>query len=313
MALNLLAPVSERITIHTQAQTLQTDDGTKVDLDYAFAEYQVSDEVTLRLGKVKHPFGIYTEVFTVGTLRPFIDLPQGFYGPVGFAGQAYNGAGITGSARSGEWTANYDVYGGGYTLEKFRVPEELYHGSSLQDVSQEIEVESTRNVIGGRVVLHTPVRGLSVGSSAYTGILDEPAANRRTVVAAQFDYRSNAWTLQSEVAYEDQVNDERAAGGYVQTAYRLTSEWQVAAQYDYLQNRFNGVSAAAAPSLQFHREGAVALNYWVSRSMVVKLEYHHVNGNRFAMPHPEDLVATLDAGRLRTVTHLVQFGAQFAF
>jgi hypothetical protein len=46
---------------------------------------------------------------------------------------------------------------------------------------------------------------------------------------------------------------------------------------------------------------------------VLKAEYHHVSGNRFAMPHPEDLVAIVAAKELRVTTHLVRFGAQFAF
>jgi len=313
MALSIDAPVNDKLTIHTQGEVGEDDDDTDVSLSYAFAEYRVSDQFSVRVGHVKHPFGISTEVFTVGTVRPFLDLPQGFYGPVGFAGQAYNGLGLAGETDLGTWSASYDVYAGGNTLEKLHTSEEFYHGGTLQDVSQESELLSTRNVIGGRVVLHTPIRGLSVGSSAYTGILDEPAANRRTVIAGQLDYRSNRWTVQSEVGHENEIDDERATGGYVQAAFRFTPEWQLAAQYDYLKNTFFGVDPSRAPSLQYHREGALGLSYWVSRSFVIKGEYHRVNGNRFAMPHPEDLVAIVDARQLRTTTHLIQFGAQFSF
>ena len=174
-------------------------------------------------------------------------------------------------------------------------------------------MQSTRNVVGGRLVVHTPIAGLSVGGSSYTGILNEPGSNRRTVVAAQIDYRSNRVTVEAEGAHENQVGDENAIGGYVQAAYRLSPEWQVAVQGDYLVNRFFGVSHASVPSLQRHDEVAFALNYWLTRALVIKGEYHRVNGNRFAMPHPENLLDAVTTNRLRTTTHLFQFGGQFSF
>jgi hypothetical protein len=313
MAINAAATVDDKFTVHAQAEILEDDIGTHTTLSYAFAEYRLSDRLAFRIGQVKHPFGLYTEVFTVGTLRPFLDLPQGLYGPAGFAGQAYRGLGITGTAEAGAWTVSYDVYGGGVDLEKFAVPEEFYRGEPLAEELSEIEFESTRDVVGGRVVLNTPVRGLSLGASSYTGLLNEEARNRRSVIAGQLAYRSNRFTLESELAYQNQVLDEVVTGGYVQVAYRVTPEWQVALQYDNLKNTFHGVDPAAAPSLQHHKEGAVAVSYWISRALVLKAEYHRVSGNRFALPDPPQLVIDLAAGQLRTTTNLVQFGGQFSF
>jgi Phosphate-selective porin O and P len=315
LAINAAANVDDKVSVHVQGELRDTDDPdhSHVELSYAFAEYRFSDGIRFRIGKVKHPFGLYTEVFNVGTLRPFLDLPQGLYGPVGFAGQSYRGIGITGTADAGAWTASYDVYGGGVDLEKYAVPEEFYLGEPLENVSGDVEFESTRNVVGGRVVLGTPVQGLSFGVSGYTGTLNEEAGNRRTVVAGQLDYRSNRFTLESEIAYQNQVRDERVTGGYIQVAYRLTPEWQVALQYDYLKNTFFGLDPAAAPSLQHHKEGAVAVSYWISRALVLKAEYHRVSGNRLALPDPGQLVIDLAAGLLRTTTNLVQFGGQFSF
>jgi hypothetical protein len=313
MALDFGAKVDEKLSIHTQIEVKENEDGSHPALSYAFAEYAVSDALTILVGQVKHPFGIYTEVSSVGTLRPFLDLPQGFYGPSGFAGESYKGLGISGTAAVRDWTLDYDVYGGGTDQTRFVVPERYFRGGDLQNVAQENELQSTRNVAGGRLVVSAPVTGLRFGASAYTGTLNEPASNRRTVFAGQIGYRSNAWTLESEVAREVQQNDERATGGYVLAAYRLTPEWQIAVQADRLRSTLAGVDPSSAPSLQTHEEGAFAVSYWVSRSLVVKAEYHHVNGNRFALPHPEDLLSVIAANQLRTRTHLFQFGGQFSF
>jgi hypothetical protein len=309
IAINVAATVDDKLRVHAQAEVQDDHIGTRTTLNYAFAEYRFSDRVAFRIGQVKHPFGLYTEVFTVGTLRPFLDLPQGVYGGVGFAGQAYRGVGVTGTAEAGAWTVSYDVYGGGVDLEKFSVPESFFVDEPLEEFAR----QSTRNVVGGRVVLEAPVQGLSFGASSYTGIITEREVRRRTIVAGQLEYRSNRFTLASEIAYEYWVRDERALGTYVQVAYRLTPDWQVALQYDYVKNTFYGVDPVAAPSLQHHKEGAVAVSYWLSRALVLKAEFHRVSGNRLALPDPEQFIIDLAAGQLRTTTNLVQVGGQFSF
>lgn len=313
LAVNLFKRLDERLTIHAQAAFHNQAGAADVVLEYAFANYKLNDHLTLRVGQVKHPFGIYTEVFDVGTLRPFIDLPQGFYGPVGFAGETYRGLGAAGAVDIGTWTVAYDAYAGGNEIERFAAAEHFLRGSTLQVVSDAYEDQSNRNVVGGRVVLQTPIQGLSFGGSSYTGIVAEAAAMRYTVVAGQVGYRSNVLTLESEVAHSVEPTDEVATGGYVLAAYRFTPEWQVAAQFDDHVSRYLNTTVTAAPSLANHREGALAISRWLSRAFVLKAEYHRVSGNRLAMPHPENLVATIAANELRTITHLVQFGAQFTF
>lgn len=314
-SLNAGVAISDRIAVRSQMGWRESDEGSDPHLDYAFAEYKLKGETRLRFGKIKQSFGIYSEVLTVGTIRPFLDLPQGVYDVAGFVAEGYKGAGITGRAGTGNWSLTYDVYGGGMDLETFSVPGKFYRGDSPTSEGQNADIVSTRNLVGGRVVVNSPIRGLSFGGSAYSGTLNEPAANRRTAVGGQVEYRSNAFSAQSEVVYQNQVGDERATGAYVQAAYRLSPEWQVAGQYNNLKTVFANIDPSAAPSLQYHREGAFALNYWFSRSLVLKAEYHRVNGNRFSVPDhdSETLRTAVAAGQLKRVTNLVQFGAQFSF
>lgn len=317
LALNLSRRIDDKLSIQTQGEIHETHEATEVELDYAFADYRLGDQLSLRIGQVKHPFGIYTEVFDVGTLRPFIALPQAFYGPVGFAGESFKGVGATGTAELGAWTLAYDAYAGGNDLKRFDAAEQFYRGEVPHAEGEEFEQQSNRDVIGGRIVLQTPFRGLSFGGSSYTGSVvptpQDPATTRHSVVAGQVSYRSNAVTLESEVGHSVRPGQERVTGGYVLGAYRLTPEWQVAMQHDRLTSRFPGADVTAAPSLQFHRGTAVAVSRWVSRSLAVKTEYHYVSGNRLAMPHPDQLPAVIAASALPGTTQLFQFGAQFAF
>ncbi|MBV9881304.1 MAG: hypothetical protein JO180_12445 [Gemmatirosa sp.] len=312
-ALNLGASSGDAFHVSAQTSLAEDDNGTHIGLDYAFAEYKSSDRLRFRIGQVKQPFGLYTELYNVGTVRPFLSLPQGVYGPVGFAGQSYKGVGLTGSQMLGAWRAEYDVYGGGQNLLKQHVVELYYHDEPLDDGADPIELLSTRNVVGSRLIMRTPIAGLSFGGSAYTGILDEEAANRRTVVSGQLEYLSDRWSVRSEIASQHQVGDEDATGWYGEAAYRFAERWQAGAQYNRLTNTFYGVDASAAPSLQHHNEGVVGLNYWFTPSLVVKLEMHRVDGNRFALPNPAELAEIIHEGELAKKTSLIRFGGQFSF
>ena len=85
--LNLVAAPVDHLRIVGQPDWRDEPEGTHIKLDYAFAEWTFSDKLHLRAGKVKQPFGISTEVFAVGTLRPFTELPQAVYGPAGLVGE----------------------------------------------------------------------------------------------------------------------------------------------------------------------------------------------------------------------------------
>lgn len=310
LGLSVDANPSERLRVVGQAFWRNTDEGTKADFDYAFAEWKFSDSFRLRAGQVKMPFGIYSEVARIGTLRPFLDLPQGVYGPIGLTGEHYRGVGITGRKALGtRWALAYDAYGGGMVLEEFLPPEAFLLGEPT-DVSTEFE--ETNDLIGARIVLETPVDGLRFGSSAYTG--KETGVNaRRTVYGFQAEYATGPWSLRSEFAHETVKDDLKVDGFYVEAAYRLSPHWQVAAQYDHLTSAVFEAPDPAVPSLLDHEEFAVGLNYWFSPGFALKLDYHRVDGNRFAAPDLEEFAETVESGRLNTKTNLVQFGAQFSF
>src|SRR5262249_53674766 len=150
-----------------------------------------------------------------------------------------------------------------------------------------LEAESTKDVVGGRLVLQTPVDGLSVGASAYGG--HEVGSNYRTVYAFQGEYLAGPWSIGTEYAHEKVKDDLLADGFYAEAAYRIGRHVQLAAQYDHLTTELPGADVSSAPSLLDHKEAVVGLNYWISPALVLKASYHHVDGNRFAGPSPDDL------------------------
>jgi phosphate-selective porin O/P len=308
-SLNVAASPADRLRVVGQTFWEDGPEGTEIDFDFAFAEWTYSDKLKLRAGKVPLPFGISSEVFDVGTLRPFLALPQVVYGPVGIVGESYTGVGLTGSfASKGGWGLTYDVFGGGQHLEEFQPPEAVARGEDFDEIT---EIEKTRDMIGGRLELATPLSGLRVGGSFYTG--RQSADVRRSGFGLQAEYLTGPWSVRSELAHETVRDDFKATGFYGEAAYRFDPHWQVAAQYGRFTSDLAAVPAPAASSLLDHEEMAVGLNYWWNHNFVFKLSFHRVDGNRLAGPDPSELAGAVAAGTLKSKTNLVAFGAQFSF
>lgn len=263
-------------------------------IDYAFGEWRFSDALRVRAGRIKHPFGIYTEIYDVGTLRPFYSLPQSVYGPAGTLAEAYNGVGAAGFRKLGtRWSVTYDVYAGELDLPFADFHREL----ATADEEGEIDV---KNVVGGRAVFETPVDGLSFGASAYRGTIFTPETRiQHAAAGVQVEYLTDHLSFRSEWT-RNRTGGNGEQAGYVEAAWHLTPHWQVA-------GRLDGVREDSDRSMDGrHHEISAGVNYWFTRQFVAKLSGHHVHGTHFAQP---DAVT----GRLRTQTKLVTFGAQFSF
>lgn len=333
-ALNLTAKPYPNLTLVMQIQTKldsfqgagSVDEDVEVDLDYAFAEWFVSDAARFRIGRVKHPYGLYADVFDVGTIRPFYFLPQSIYGPQGFTGEAYNGVGITGTRYPGDrWGLQYDVYLGQIQGE-INVPGIL---SDDDDLTLATLVENdfeVNEVLGGRLNVLTPVEGLMVGLSGYFG--DEtiegaaslgPGEERnREVYGAHAEYLGARLWLRGEYGHllnEDQFEQD---GYYLEAAWKLTESWQLATRYDWwevdpLEFDRNLLERFTRAALE-HEELALGVNYWFNPSFVIKLSYHQVEGIRFAYPQdPEEILEMILTDTPRDETDLLVFGAQFSF
>ena len=76
-ALNVSAKPIEKLSIVAQVRLESGNDQEQAELDYAFAEWAFNDALRVRAGRVKHPFGIYGEVFDVDRLEPIPRVVRG--------------------------------------------------------------------------------------------------------------------------------------------------------------------------------------------------------------------------------------------
>lgn len=319
-ALNVSARPYDRLSVVAQMR-LESKGTENVELDYAFAQYQVSDALKLRVGRVKHPFGLYGEIFDVGTLRPFQSLPQGLYGPNGFTARAYNGAGITGNVDlRNDWSIQYDVFGGQIEGD-FETPGLL---SSVPELFTEPTITfgyRVEDTYGGRLNVSTPVNGLSFGASGYTGeaatdLRDVPP-EERDVLAAHVEYSGDRLLIRAEAGNVENHNQFTADTSYLELAYRLTEKIQLAGRYDTQKIELLDFVGSVPPifnQLLDHTDVALGLNYWVRPNFVLRTSFHWVEGNRYAYPSTrEEVLEMLDTQQLDNKTTMVVVGAQFSF
>jgi predicted porin len=299
LGLNATAPINDNLTITGQFAVRMREEGQPgAELDYAFAQWKFSDNLKVRIGRSKHPFGIYTEIFDIGTLRPFFHLPLSIYGPSEIAAQSYDGVGLTGTRQtSGSTSIDYDVY----------VGEISFAGNQrVETDGQTSGTEQVRDVVGGRIRFQTPVDGLSVGGSAYTGILehegeeaDEQGHARHRGLGVHADYAVAPLTLRAEIGTHRETREGETRAFYLEGAYRLREKWELAARYD----RFD-VETDDGDETEDHRDLALGVNYWFNPNFVLKLSLHQVKG--FAVAVAEDS----SSGDKTTA---IVFGSQFTF
>jgi hypothetical protein len=311
-ALAITARLSERAVTGAQIRLVPRD--STIRLDWVFGEWRFSDRARLRLGIVKHPFGIYGEVPRVGTLRPFYRLPESVYGSTELTADGVKGISFSGDfQRIGSWSFSYDLYGGAVTvaatniIDKVLTPEGLRPGGLLVSLTNEVKY-----IAGGRLIANTPVDGLDIRFSSY-GTPVAGADAPRFVIGPSIQYVGEKLSAKAEYFffYEngDHANDRsRANAAYLEVAYFVTEHIQLAALADFFEMRlFNGQTS----SLFDHHELAAGCNYWFNPGLVVKLSVHEIDGNRFARPSPLD--DALLAGSLDHHTTAVILGMQFSF
>lgn len=141
-------------------------------LDWAFADYRVTNWLGLRLGKVKAPLGLYNEGRDTDFLRPMAFLPQGIYIETyrGFI-VAYQGLGVYGNVYLGNvGDISYHAYVGTNNVSKDEtLVKHLQNLLNLLSPYTGVVVSdlalSTKIAAGGKAEWNTPVTGLKLGVS----------------------------------------------------------------------------------------------------------------------------------------------------
>jgi hypothetical protein len=324
-ALNLAAQPSDKLTVRAQAFWGEDLRGRRIDLDYVFAQWAHSPKLKVRVGKVLSPFGLYTEIYDVGTLRPFYLLPQFYSGVTGLLPKAYLGGGLTGVLPLGdEWELDYDAFGGEVRFQT--IPTDVPVGmdpATGMPITATVDVQLIgRPMIGGRLGLGSPSHGFKVGVAAMHADIEQsvnggprgpyPVSEAADLVNAYLQWEHGPLTVRSEL-FEAFADTATLRSTYAEASYKLTRHLQVAGLYERttLDPDPGSLYASLPDQLKEHESVGLGLNLWATPDVVFKVNGYSVHGNLAARPANPAVDAAM--GRLDDSTLVLVVGAQFAF
>lgn len=279
---------NRRLSLTTQVVARGARDG-KVDLEWLYGSYKLTDSVTLQAGRKRIPMFYFSDTQDIGVAFPWTHLPPQLYG---WDAVNYNGANILFQTHLGDWAATANLLAGNETF-KDSGDYKIYLGrQNSTDVRW-------KKLIGGDLTLSkdwletrlvylqsdTQTKIVANGvwdaaTGAYDGILDsdwfpQPAFKQRIYgVAVNADY--DKWLVRSELIRIDRPGQNyRDYASLVGVGYRL-GKWQPMLTH----SRYWGKAMAdrdgnpADPSvLEAHYSLALTLRYELTTSSDIKIQF----------------------------------------
>lgn len=288
-------------------------------LDYGFLDYTMfsgeSNQLGIRLGRMKNPLGFYNDTRDVPFTRPSILLPQSIYfDRTRKLAIAADGAHLYGEHRSDMGDISFQL---GIVRPLVRgdeaeaaVLQRQFPGHLAPEISYVGRVNYELD--GGRIRLAVSATQLNIGYAPGFGDPLNSGSIQFTPLVLSAQYNAERWSLTSEYARRHLEYKNFGAiphlnftgeSYYFQGVYRFTPEWEGIVRYDALftdSDDRNGKKWAASPAgmgrpahSRFAKDITVGLRWNVTPEFMLRAEYHRVNGTGWLStldnPVPGDL------------------------
>jgi hypothetical protein len=290
-AVNVSDSLGENLRIGIQLHMYQLGQfgGPNIQVDWASGDYRVNDYLGFRAGKVKTPLGLFNDSQDVDTVFLWILLPQGAY-PIDnksfflahLGGEVYGDLAL--GSRAGK--LRYRGYAGYNALD-------LNGGyvQQLADAGLGFTAAPGGKTYGGDVRWESPLRGLTLGSSASVQAVEgtAPAGSINVLPyltnAEYAEFQKGKFYLAGEYR-RTPVNpiltigqavipfslDQRA--WFAMGSYRLLKKFQVGSYYSHYVNKAMDTSQPA----NYSKDWAVSGRYDFNSYFYGKLEGHFLHG-----------------------------------
>lgn len=305
---------SKRLTeqLHLGMQFFSRDLGdisnNKVTLDWAFGDYRWKNWLGIRAGRIKLPLGLYNDIRDMDMLRTCIVMPQGIYRDLlRETSNAANGVGLYGSIFLGVvGSLNYQVVAGALFADSESGQEKYtnYLGRGLVTQNGENEFDT---VYSGNISWETPLEGLLLGYSNYTGelrapilIADDVPVLGGTTTVSQYDWfvhmfsAEYTWAslvlsfeyylIDREIESTIINSDTTGLSYYFAASYRFNDLFTLGAYYSvYYPDKSDKdgeylVTTGMPEQAAWEKDLAVTLRFDLNDYWVFKLEGHAVDG-----------------------------------
>jgi hypothetical protein len=309
-----------RVAGQVFAQTLGKYGDDKPIFDWGLLDYNFRPEIGVRVGRIKYPRSLYSDVLDVDVVRPFIFLPQSIYDSRLRDFQAsFDGAMIYGSLTAGQSSFDYKVFYGDIPMKTDSGVADFFNTSSLfanPPGAQHLGMDSVR---GASLLWNTPVAGLRAGVT-YSYLTDLTAEGPFIAVPAMtssvtlekieyegvsVEYTRNEWTFAAEFLLSKGASllklpaiiapPSRSNYGtksyYASVSRRIASKFEVGTYYTETWDTYP--SATTPLEARSRRDWTTAIRYDVNDHLLFKLEVHAIDGTKDMFNVPGIRNATL--------------------
>ncbi len=308
MAFYASTNVGSRLRLGGQlfAQTLGKYGDDKVALDWATADYNFRPELGVRVGRVKYPRSLHSDVLDLDVIRPFIFLPQAIYDArLRDFQKSFDGGMVYGSVGAGKSTFDYKVFYGDIPMKTDSGVADFFNTSSLFANPPGVRSLGVDSVRGAALTWGTPINGLRIGTNyselenlmavgpfkQVPSLTSQIALTRSQYFNGSVEYTAGPWTftgeyllnkLHTELTLPPALKQpvSRSTAGtknfYVSIARRLGTQFEAGTYYTQVHNSY---PSTPGPVNKRH-DLAVALRYDYNEHLLFKIEAHAINGTK---------------------------------
>ncbi len=237
-----------------------------VKLDWAFVKYQLTEALSIKVGKVQIPFGIYNELRDVGTMLPFYRAPYGIYQEGSWTSETVDGLVLSGRfLPDNPWSFDVSLFYGGWDL--------------IVTIEESPTLIRVKDGAGACVWLNTPIDGLRLGLEGHREKLSGVDDNtNQTSWTASLDGSFERFTTRAEYISKD-FDAGFWRSYYAHLGYNISDKMSLNVQADIsnLNLEVEGPFFTATADVEFKNYG-VGLNYAFRYNLVLKAEHHWTDG-----------------------------------
>lgn len=266
-------------------------ENSSLSLDWAFFEHRFANNISLKIGKILLPYGLFNELRDVGVLLPFYQAPSVVYTEGKNIGETIDGISFSYTFdRFLPWVFDIHLSGGHWEWlewQKMAIP-------NTDMIVEVVETAHIERAVGTQLVLHTPVDGVRLAFGGYSGKItgginftkdrygEQHFLSLSGSIEGEFD-RVFAHTEFSRFSTNEMAMVSNAY--YVQAGYKLFGKTWIQLQSQFLNLNDLPVPAplipmvqATAKDIEITRDNAIGIRYFISSNFVFKTELHWYQG-----------------------------------
>lgn len=122
LGLQFTKPVNDKVTLNAQLFGTEGKSNYDIEASWAFASYQATDDLSVRVGRMRVPYFLYSEFLSVSYAYPWIRPPRAFTLPFSEA----DGINSVFTANAGDTDISIEAYVGELEVEDNELAERLH-------------------------------------------------------------------------------------------------------------------------------------------------------------------------------------------